>query len=142
MVSVKVSVNDSAVQKRLSRMQTQIDKQGKVTTEQVAKLTRDNIMRFMPKDTGESRNSIGYTIVTSAKGYTSAQVGIASNRMPHPEARWNGMWFNVPLYMFEGKQALTQNFRSGNIAAMRAVPKYMAQTFRRRIEVDVSKVLK
>lgn len=139
-ISTKVSSNQAEVMRRIRRRFERIEKQGKATTEDIAKLTRDNIVRFMPKDTGASRESIGYIITSTGKGYVSAKIGLISK--PHPKKEWGDKgWFNLPWYMFDSPRAET-HFRTGNISAMRTVPSYMANEFRRRIEVDVSKILK
>jgi hypothetical protein len=62
--------------------------------------------------------------------------------MPHPNKRYHSTWFNLPWYMFEGQGALRQHWNSGNISMLRMIPKQVRSEYRRRIEVDMSRILK
>jgi hypothetical protein len=91
----------------------------------------------MPKDTGASAESIGYTVLVNSKGMH--RVEIIQISYPHPDKTWNKEWFNIPLWMFTSDKAIAHYSRSnGSIMAMRGV----IDTLRKEFRVDVERRLK
>ena len=138
-VRLKVSVDDKNIRRRLRRVEKGISKAGKASTEQIARLIRDRIKLFMPKSTGESADAIGVITQVNARGYTEVQVGLRFK--PHAEKRWAGTWFNLPFWMFNSDRAL-HHFRSGNIKSMRNVVPSLRKKYRRKLELDVNKLIR
>lgn len=133
---VTIKVDSSKVQRRLSQLQKHIEKSGQITVAQTARLGRDYIQALMPRDTGKSADSIGVMITASKKGVHTASV--FQQFSPHPEKRWGEEWFNLPLWMFKSTKALN-HFRTGDVAAMRAVPKLMFRDLKMRYKLNLMK---
>lgn len=136
---ITIKVDTKSVERRLQRNESNILKVKKVSTEQVGNLTRDYIIRYMPKDTKETASTIGKLSKSHTKDISFVQVGIT--RKPHPSKKWNGQYFNLARWMFTSPRA-ESHFHTGDISAMRAVVPYMQERFRTKIELDVNKVLK
>lgn len=141
---IRASSTINAVNKRLVRLERKLDENGKATTEDIAKLTKDYILRYIPRKTGESADSISYASKETRKGYSSVTVGVI--RIPHEKTRPGGMiWrntiFNIPRWMFTSNKAFG-HFRTGNVAVMRNVVPEMTQRFFRQINLDVAKIIK
>jgi hypothetical protein len=117
---ISVSVDDRNLLRRLARVQKKLDETGKLSVEEVARHGRDLIQDRMPKKTGDSAESIGYTVLVNAPGNHIAQILQISE--PHPGKEWHDEWFNIPLWMFTSDKAIAHYARSnGDIIGLRNV---------------------
>lgn len=134
---VAVKVDDKNLQARLRRIIRKIDSESKLSVSEVARFGRDQIQLFMPKDTKQSAESIGYQVTINARGLHEARIIQIST--PHQDRTWNDEWFNIPLWMFNSPKAIAHYRKSnGSIIAMRGV----TDTLRKEFGVDVKRRFK
>jgi hypothetical protein len=130
---VKVSADTKNLKRRLARILKRVDEEGKLSVEQIGRFGRDQIQRYMPKDTGASAESIGYTVLVNARGMH--RVEIIQISIPHPDKVWDNDWFNLPLWMFTSDKAIAHYSKSnGSIMAMRGVVDTLRKEFRADVE--------
>jgi hypothetical protein len=135
MRGISVSIDNKNLNKRLNRIQKHIDSSSKLTVQQIGIWTRDNIIRNMPKATGNSAASIVYKVERMTPN--EKEVVITQGWRPHIDREWHGKWFNVPLWMFESPKAISHPWRNGSITTMRAIPGMAEVMFKQRIKQDL-----
>lgn len=132
-MNIKAVINDKPLRNLLKDYNKRIKSKTKRTTEDIARKAVMDIRSNMPIDTGQSRKSMWYLLAFDSKYRTEVQ--ITQWVLPHPEKTWNSEWFNLPLYMFEGKDP---QFRTGNIPKMRVVPDRIADEFELSVRRDLA----
>lgn len=115
---ISVSVDDKNVKKRLRRIEHAAEKSKKVTTPQVARWVRDQIILRMPKDTGRTASSIGIKKETYTKDTAEVGVGItkpaSSYGSRNDPASWKGTSENLVDFMMNSPMAVTGFYPYGN----------------------------
>lgn len=135
----QVSINDANLKRKINTILNRIENTGKATTEDIAKLGMNYIQFNMPVNTGDSARSITWATSVNTRGYHEAK--IKQEGTPHPDASWDGEWFNIPWFMFDSDKAIN-HFRhnpSGNIQAMRDVIPMLREQFYRRVTLEINK---
>jgi hypothetical protein len=134
MARIRAIINDKPLRERIAKYERMFEKKSMVTTERVGLYGLLKIRAEMPKDSGESRKSLG--MVVTSNSVNKKTVELIQETIPHPEKQWNGVWFNLPLWMFESDRALS-HFKTGNIQAMREVPDEILE----KLKVDIRRDL-
>lgn len=133
---IEFKVDDKNLKARLARILSKLDKNASLSVEEIARFGRDQIQLYMPKDTGASARSIGYQVVINSKNYHEAV--IKQINFPHLDKKWNGEWFNLPIWMFNSDRAISHYRKSnGSIISMRNVKSTLQKEFYRRVRVKL-----
>jgi hypothetical protein len=136
---ITVSIDSKNLNRRLKRVRDKLDKGSTLTVQEVGSYTRDNIIRFMPKDTGESARSIVYKVQKNTPEEKEVIIGRAFD--PHPEKRWGTVWFNLPRWMFDSPNAIKHfRYSDGDIMSMRSVPGMAEVKFKTKINNLISEI--
>lgn len=140
MDSIRITVDDLGVKARLKSMPKLIDKISLLVTYRIAQYGHQYILANMPEDTGASKQSMGYLVTRNSPGWR--QTSILQTSSPHPDKKWGSHgWFNLPWYMFDSPRALTQKWRSGNIAAVQGTADMLRKKFEGDMTIQVRKQL-
>lgn len=120
-MAVVVRTDSRNLKRRLNTIQKKLDAGAKLSVQETGRWTRDKIIQFMPKATGESAKSIIYRVEKMTPQIK--EIVVTQGFKPHPTKTWNGAWFNLPRWMFSSPNAIG-HFRegNGNIMTMRTVP--------------------
>lgn len=140
-MELQIQVDDKAVKNRLKSMPKAIDRISLLVTYRIARFGQQHIRANMPKDTGVSRDSIGYLVTKNSPGWR--QTTITEMYSPHPSKTWNNKWFDLPWYMFDSPtKALQQKWRSGSIKNLRQTVPMLKERFEGDLTIQVRKEIK
>ncbi|HEY9702085.1 MAG TPA: hypothetical protein V6C58_06550 [Allocoleopsis sp.] len=103
-INTVINVDDRNLRRRIKRIEQSIDKNGKATTNQVARLLMVRAARLAPKRSNKLAQFIKTVPTKSSEGIIEYTVGYENNGMgtgnPHPEKTFKGgQEFSLPRWM-------------------------------------------
>lgn len=141
---IKVSVDDKNLKRRISRINRDITKNGQATTKQVAQLVQTKAALYAPKDSGELRRFIK-VIPVNRKDSSEYLVGYEDGGMgrgnPHPDRKYKGGEFSLPLWMHTSPNAANHPWHTGVPRFLPKATREVSKEFRDRIRKVVHNAL-